>query len=81
MVTSLCGEGHEGCLWALIPLDRVSVRDPAAAFEDLGADVAAVFGPFFGQLGEHGADQSDDGVAGREDPDDLGAPADLLIHG
>lgn len=81
VVTRLCGEGHEGCLRALLPLDRVSVRDPAAAFEDLGADVAAAFGPFVGQLGEHRADQSDDGVAVREDPDDFAMPADLLTHG
>lgn len=81
MVSRLCGKGDEGCFCALVSLDRVSVSDLAAAFEDLGADVAALFGPFVGLLGQHRADQADDRVAVGEDPDDVGTPADLLILG
>jgi hypothetical protein len=45
--------------------------------EDLGADVAALFGPLARLLGQDGADQADDCVAAGEDPDDVGASADL----
>jgi hypothetical protein len=31
-------------------------------------------------LAEHGADEADDGVAVREDPDYVGAPADLAVE-
>jgi len=78
VVTSLCGEGNQGGLWALISLDRLSGGGLAAAFEDLGPDVAALFGPLVGLLGQDSADQTDDGPAVGEDPDDVGAPADLL---
>ncbi len=80
MVTSLCREGDEGGPWALISLDRVSLTGLAAAFEDLGAHVAALFGPLVGLLGQHHADQADDRVAVGEDPHDVGAPADLLVQ-
>jgi hypothetical protein len=69
VVTSLCGEGQGRGVWALISLDRVSGAGLAAAFEDLGAHVAALFGPFVGLLGQDCADQADDGVAVGEDPD------------
>jgi hypothetical protein len=31
-------------------------------------------------LGQDGADEADEGVAGREDPDDVSAPADLPVQ-
>src|SRR4028119_2325417 len=49
----------------------------AAAGEDVEAEVAAAFGPFVVLLGEHGADQADQGVAVGEDADDGGAPTGL----
>jgi hypothetical protein len=39
-----------------------------------------LFGPFVGLLGEHCADQPDYGGAVGEDPDDVGASADLLVE-
>jgi hypothetical protein len=45
--------------------------------EDLESEVAAAFGSFVVLFGEHGADEADDGVAVREDPDRVGAAADL----
>src|SRR5579883_3494391 len=36
--------------------------------------------PLVMRLGEHGADQPDDGRAVGEDADDVGAPADLLVE-
>ena len=52
----------------------------AAAGEDVEAEVAAAFGPFVVLLGQHGADQADEGVAVGEDADDVGAPADLPVE-
>ena len=48
--------------------------------EDLEAHVAALLGPFVGLLGQDRADQPDDGGAVGEDPDDVGAAADLLVQ-
>ena len=48
--------------------------------EQLGAHVAAGDGPFVVLFGEHGADEADDGVAVGEDPDDVGAAAELLVQ-
>jgi hypothetical protein len=50
------------------------------AGQDLEAEVAASFGPFVVLLGEDGAGQADEGVAAGEDPDDVGAPADLAVQ-
>src|SRR4051795_7631848 len=58
---------------------RGQVPDPAAG-EDVEAEVVAFFGPFVVLLGEHGADQPDEGVAVGEDADDVGAPADLAVE-
>jgi len=49
----------------------------AASAQDLEAEVAPAFGPFVGLLGQHGADEPDNGVPVREDADDVGASADL----
>lgn len=51
-----------------------------AGGEDVRADVAALFGPLVGLLGQHRGDQTEDGVAVGEDTDDVGAPADLLVQ-
>ncbi len=40
----------------------------------------AAFDPLVALLGEHGADQSDDAAAVGEDPDDVGAAADLAVE-
>jgi hypothetical protein len=37
-------------------------------------------GPLVVLLGEDGTDEPDNGVAVREDADDVGAPADLLVE-
>ncbi|GJF32771.1 hypothetical protein KNE206_54710 [Kitasatospora sp. NE20-6] len=52
----------------------------AAAAEALGADAAALFGPFVALLGQDGADQADGRAAVGEDPDDVGAATDLLVQ-
>src|SRR5262249_60114135 len=52
----------------------------AAGGEAFQADIAAGFGPFVVLFGQHGADEADDGVAGGEDPHDVGAAADLLVQ-
>ena len=46
----------------------------------LEAEEAASFGPFVVLLGEDGADEAGDGVAVGEDPDDVGAAADLPVQ-
>jgi hypothetical protein len=48
--------------------------------EDLDAHVAALFGPFVGLLGQHGADEADDRCPVGEDADHVGAAADLLVQ-
>jgi len=50
-----------------------------ASGEDVEAEVAATFGPLVVLLGEDGANEADEGVAVGEDPDDVGAPADLPV--
>jgi len=42
--------------------------------------VAASFDPLVVLLDEDGADEADDAAAVREDPDDVGAPADLAVE-
>ena len=44
------------------------------------AHVAAAFGPLVVLLGQHRADQADQRVAAGEDPDHVGAAADLLVQ-
>ncbi len=48
--------------------------------EAVEAHVAPCDGPLIVLLGEERADEADDGVAGGEDADDLGAAADLLVQ-
>ena len=48
--------------------------------EDVESEVTAAFGPFVVLLGEHGADEADQGVAVGEDPDHVGALADLAVE-
>jgi len=52
----------------------------AASGEDVEAEVAAAFGPFVVLFGQHGADETDDGVAVGEDPDGVGTAADLFVE-
>ena len=51
-----------------------------AGGEDFRAHVAAGFGPFVVLLGQDGADQAEDRLAGGEDAHHVGAPADLLVE-
>jgi hypothetical protein len=77
----LAGSGGEG--WHVVFSDLgvgVGEDGDAASGQDLESEVAASFGPFVGLFGEDGADQSDDGLAGGEDPDDVGAAADLAVE-
>jgi hypothetical protein len=48
--------------------------------EDVQAQVAAGFGPFVVLFGQHGTDETDQGVAIGKDPDNIGAPADFLVE-
>jgi hypothetical protein len=50
----------------------------AGPFEDFETGVAAALDPLVVLLGEHRSDQADKGVTVREDPDHVGAAADLL---
>ena len=52
----------------------------AGAGEDVEAEVAAAFGPFVVLFGQDSADEADQGVAAGEDPDDVGAAADLAVE-
>ena len=52
----------------------------ARPLEDLQSEIAATFDPLVVLLGEHRADESDQGVAVREDADDVGAPTDLPVQ-
>ena len=51
-----------------------------AGGEDFQAHIAAGLGPFVVLLGQHRADQADDGLAAGEDADHVGAAADLLVQ-
>jgi len=48
--------------------------------QDVQADVAAHLGPFIVLLGQHRADEADQAVAVGEDPDNVGAAADLAVE-
>jgi len=61
----------------------VSARWPlrcAGSGERVEGEVAASLDPFIVLLGQHGADQSGDGVAVGEDANHVGAAADLLVQ-
>lgn len=59
-------------------LDDVTV-DGLGAGEDIDAEVAAAFGPLVVLLGQDGANEPDDGSTVGEDPDHVGASADLAV--
>jgi len=48
--------------------------------EDVEAEVTAAFGPFVVLFGQDRADETDQGVTVGEDPDDVGAAADLPVQ-
>ena len=75
---TLCGDGGDGHL--RVCGVRVSDLGEAAFGEDVQADVAAHLGPFVVLLGEHGADQADQGGPVGKDADDVGAAADLTVQ-
>ena len=52
----------------------------AAIGEDVESEVAASLGPFVGLFGEDGADETSDRVAVGEDPEAVGAAADLAVQ-
>jgi hypothetical protein len=52
----------------------------AGAGEDVQAEVAASFGPFVVLLGQHRADEAGHPGPAGEDPDDVGAAADLAVE-
>ena len=54
--------------------------DCLGAGENVESEVAAAFGPFVVLLGQDGADEPDDRVAVGEDPDHVGAAADLPVE-
>jgi hypothetical protein len=59
---------------------RFALKHAQACFgEKFQAHVAAGFGPFVGLFHRHRPDKADDRAAIGEDPDHVGAPADLLV--
>ena len=48
--------------------------------QDVEAEVAPGLGPFVVLFGQHRSDEADQGAAVGEDPDDVGAPPDLLVE-
>ena len=56
------------------------VEGGSALCEGLQAEVAALLDPFVVLFGQDGSDEADDGVAVGEDPEDVGAAADLAIE-
>ena len=54
--------------------------DGLAAGEDVESEIAAALGPGAVLLCQHGADEPDDAGAVGEDPDHVGAPADLAVE-
>src|SRR4051794_34030442 len=69
------GPGFDAWSWAV-----AGCAGAAPGLEGLGAHVALGDGPLVGLLGEQGADEADHSSAVREDPDDVSAPADLLVE-
>jgi hypothetical protein len=61
-------------------MDGVRGQGDAGAGQDAEAGVAAAFGPFVVLFGQDGADEADQGIAAGEDPDDIGAAADLAVQ-
>ena len=59
---------------------RCGGPDDRGAGQDVQAEVAAAFGPFVVLLGQDRPDQADDGVAVREDTDNVCAPADFAVE-
>jgi len=73
--------GDRGCGGFGAGVCRVAVDDGQPGFgEYLDSHVSALFGPFVGLLGQHGADEADDGGPVGEDADHVGAAADLLVE-
>jgi hypothetical protein len=70
----VAGGGH------LLGVSAAGGEGDAGAGEDVEAEVAAAFGPFVVLLGQDRADKADQRVAAGEDPDDVGAPADLAVQ-
>ena len=61
-------------------LPHIGLGGFPAGGEDFQPHIAARLGPFIVLLGQHRADQADDGIPAGEDPDHVGAPADLLVQ-
>ena len=78
---SLCGElfeCHGRRAWRGVGF---GCEDADAALgEQFEAHVATVLGPFIALFGQDGPDEADQRVAAGEDPDHVGAPADLLVQ-
>src|SRR2546430_2651915 len=75
----LRGEGRWGGLGGLA--DGLAVDEGQAGLvEDFDAHVSALLGPFVGLFGQDCADQPDDGGPVGEDPNDVGAAADLFVQ-
>ena len=72
--------GCEGLEFGLAHLLVDGVVDGLGTGEDVESEVAAAFGPFVVLLGQDGADEPDDRAAVGEDPDDVGAAADLAVE-
>jgi hypothetical protein len=53
--------------------------DGLGSGQHVQSEVAAAFGPLVVLLGQDGADEADDGGPVGEDPNDVGAAADLTV--
>jgi hypothetical protein len=65
-----------GYVLAVAAVDEVHLR----ACQDIAAEVAAAFDPVVVLLGGDLVDEADQGVAVGEEPDDVGASADLSVQ-
>jgi hypothetical protein len=73
--STLCGDGGQGH-----PLGYGLDDCESALGQDVQSDVATHLCPFVVLFSEYGADESDEGVAGGEDADDVGASADVPVQ-
>jgi len=79
VIEGLGADRADGCAILLVLVSGVGDPGEPGAGQDLESEVAAPFGPLVVLLGQDRPDEADDRAAVREDPDDVGAAADLPV--